>query len=139
MRATGEERASLLDDQVIDAEHARPELCHALEILARLVPVAEFIGHARQLVRDPHHHRVRFTDALTRLVRLLEQTPRRRRIARPPVQAGQLQHGGQQFPVAGGTLGAPLLDRPLEHVASPVEIAPFGEGLGLLTCLWVRR
>ncbi|BCJ46100.1 hypothetical protein GCM10010168_50490 [Actinoplanes ianthinogenes] len=139
MEVAGDVGARLFDHRVVRAEYARPELRHPTVVPVRLVPVTEFVGHSRQVVRDRHHYRICLAGPLARSVGVLEQPVRRRGIAGLLAQAGQLPHGGQQFPVPLGEIGPPECDRPLEHVTRPLGIPALGEGLGLLTGLRVRK
>jgi hypothetical protein len=121
------------DGPVLRAEHRRPELGDPTERLARLVPVAQFLGDHPDVVRDRHHQRIGVTEPpLPRRVGLLEHPARRRRIVRPLMNPRQLVGGLQHVRMVVGQIHPPQLHGTLEDSTRPGQIAGVGEGLRAL-------
>jgi hypothetical protein len=118
---------------VIGAQDRGPGLRDAPERLARLVPVAQLIGHGAKIVGDLQHQRIGVAQTpLAGRVRLLEHPARGGRLVPLLVHPGELVRRDQDVRVVLAQPRTPNVHRVLEQLGGPGKIARAGHGLGPL-------
>jgi hypothetical protein len=118
---------------VIGTQRPRPVLGHPAERLARLVPVAEFLRHHPQIVRDLHHQRIGVPQPpLTGRVGFLQHPPGSHRIVGLLQNRPKLMRSNQYVRIILGQVDFPQLNGALQHSTRPSQIATTDESLRAL-------
>jgi hypothetical protein len=108
---------------VVLAEDVRAVRGDAAVGAAGFVPVVEFLRDAPEVEGDPQHQRVRVAEPpLPGRQGLLEDAPRRGRVAGGPAHGSELVQTGQHGWVVGAESLLRLCQRLRQYRARPVEI-----------------
>ncbi|TDO37178.1 hypothetical protein C8E87_0785 [Paractinoplanes brasiliensis] len=119
--------------RMIVAQRRRPQLGHPRERLARLMPIAQLLGHRPDLVRDLQHQRIGVPQPpLPSRVRLLQHPPRTRRVIHPLQQNPQLVRGAKNIGIILRKVDFPQFDSLLQQRLRPRNIPRRGQGSGAL-------
>jgi hypothetical protein len=121
-------------------QHRRPRLGDPPQRLASLVPVAQFLGHHAQVVRDLQDQRIGIPEPpLPGRVRLLQNPSRSRRITRLLMNPGQLMGRGQHLRIILTQIDPPQLDGVGEQGDSAGPVPGIGKILSPLPGRGERR
>jgi hypothetical protein len=97
------------------------------------MPVAEFLGHHTQIVRDLQHQRIGVPQPpLPRSVGLLQHPPGRHRIVRPLQDRPELVRRHQNIGIVLRKVDLPQLNGTLKHSPRRSQVATISEGLRAL-------